>query len=738
MTNAIHAERFAALFKGYSKAFGTYDPSTLGGKGKQKPQYRSVKQSPNISDFERHLLGKQPIGIYVLDDNDKVSFAAIDIDEYPIDHSGIASKLKSWDLPLVVCNSKSGGAHLYVFFSQQEDPSAVVSALESIATALGYLGAEIFPKQTFRDKPNSLGNFINLPFFGHPMLSYNCWDGEDQLDLEGFLALAEASLTTISELEQAIHEAGFMKSISDHSMQDNNPVSGRNDFLFKFGCKLRRLISDDKTVASQIRDKNKLASSDDHPNFLRIGPLSSGEVEKVIESVLKQDIQSGSVKLAEMVSDMNQHHAHVMIGGKAKIINIKHDPIHGWRTHDFSSPADFRSCYSNKLIKVGDKMKSVGQAWLDHPDRLSFQGVTFDPDYKDSSYYNLFQGFAVESNEGDCGLYLDHIRCNICKGDKDLYHYVLDWMADAIQNPSKRPGVALAIKGKQGVGKGVFASIFMSLFGPHGIQVTQSSHLVGNFNAHLRDKLLVFADEAFWAGDKKSEGVLKALITEDTLAIEMKGVDVLTSPNFTRLILASNNEWLIPASADQRRFVVLEASVAKQQDSAYFKVIADQMENGGRQALMKFLMDRDLYGINLRNIPKTSALTDQLLYSLDSVGQWLYTCLDYGGYHDNSSDSDELKKWPDFEHTHKFHNAYLNYCKQNSIKYMVPPTIFGKQLFQILPDVRKERRTINKDGRKPVYVLPCLEHAKEQFIETNKLYGLVWSDNEELPLRQVS
>ena len=71
------------------------------------------------------------------------------------------------------------------------------------------------------------------------------------------------------------------------------------------------------------------------------------------------------------------------------------------------------------------------------------------------------------------------------------------------------------------------------------------------------------------------------------------------------------------------------------------------------------------------------------------------------------------------------------------LKY-VSSYIFGKQLFKILPDVRKERRTINKDGRKPVYVLPSLEHAKEQFIETNKLYGLVWSDQEELPLRQVS
>ena len=78
-------------------------------------------------------------------------------------------------------------------------------------------------------------------------------------------------------------------------------------------------------------------------------------------------------------------------------------------------------------------------------------------------------------------------------------------MADAIQNPNSGLGL-LAIRGKQGVGKGIFVNVFASLFGPHTMHVTQSSHLVGNFNAHLKDKLLVFADEAFWAGDKRAEG----------------------------------------------------------------------------------------------------------------------------------------------------------------------------------------------------------------------------------------
>ena len=115
-------------------------------------------------------------------------------------------------------------------------------------------------------------------------------------------------------------------------------------------------------------------------------------------------------------------------------------------------------------------------------------------------------------------------------------------METRFKNPGRRPGVVLVIRGKQGVGKGVFVNEFRRLCGSHGIQVTQSSHLVGNFNAHLRDKLIVSADEAFWAGDKCAEGALKALVTEDSMPIEMKGVDVQNATNFVRLIMASNKD----------------------------------------------------------------------------------------------------------------------------------------------------------------------------------------------------
>ncbi|MFP6869023.1 MAG: primase-helicase family protein, partial [Nitrospinota bacterium] len=149
-------------------------------------------------------------------------------------------------------------------------------------------------------------------------------------------------------------------------------------------------------------------------------------------------------------------------------------------------------------------------------------------------------------------------------------------MADCVQNRSRRPGIAVVLRGRLGTGKGVLCTQFGALFGPHFIQVSQPNHLTGNFNSHLKDKLIVYADEAFWAGDKKAEGVLKAMITEDTIQIEMKGKDVLTFRNHIRLLVTSNHEWVVPAGNEERRFFVIDVGDARIKDHIYFGAIVDQ------------------------------------------------------------------------------------------------------------------------------------------------------------------
>ena len=725
MTEMSDALRFMGLFRGYSQAYGTYNPSGLGGEGKQKPKYLTKKTPATVQNFDEHVTGKQPIGIYPLDDNEQVSFAAIDIDRYPIDHAGISNKLQNLKLPVVVCNSKSNGAHIYVFFGEPEGAEIAISLLKRVSTYLGYPEAEIFPKQVKR-LSGGYGSFINLPFFGHPSLSYSCWNGDEKLGLDGFLDLAESKLTSVLELEELVNEAGLpeVSLSSEPQAEEAINASGRNDYLFRFGCELFRLIKDEATLLEQLKKKNLSATAEEHPNFETCGPLEVSEVSGICQSITSSADKSSSSNVAQLVAELNQCHAHVMVGGKARILNIKKDPLQGWNIHDFSTTGDFRSLYANRRVIIGDKSRNAAEIWLKHPERLSYNGVTFDPTKKSNGYYNLYQGFPVEAAKGDCGLYLEHIRQNICRGDEDLYEYVLDWMADAIQNPGKRPGVALAIRGKQGVGKGVFVNVFASLFGPHAIQVTQSSHLVGNFNAHLRDKLLVFADEAFWAGDKRAEGVLKGLVTEDKIAIEMKGIDMQPSPNYVRLILASNNEWIIPASADQRRFVVIEASEARMQDASYFGSIINQIENGGREALMYLLSERDLNGVNLRNIPKTDALVMQQLHSLDSVAQWLYNCLYSGEIEDDAHGN--RTSWPTSMSVSNFYDAYTNFCKRHSISHPTKSPAFGRRLRELLPSSRKTRE--GGKTRDAKYQLPDIEKAKLEYTKANGWEDFQWED----------
>ena len=86
------------------------------------------------------------------------------------------------------------------------------------------------------------------------------------------------------------------------------------------------------------------------------------------------------------------------------------------------------------------KQVSLAQYWLSHPDRREFEGVTFIPGGTHEGLYNLWRGFAVDPEPGDCSLFLQHIRDVICSGDEELSEWVTDWFAQIFQKPKRKPG----------------------------------------------------------------------------------------------------------------------------------------------------------------------------------------------------------------------------------------------------------------------------------------------------------
>jgi hypothetical protein len=386
------------------------------------------------------------------------------------------------------------------------------------------------------------------------------------------------------------------------------------------------------------------------------------------------------------LTQLNNRYAVIAnIGGRCRVVEEVEDEVLGRSRLTRQSFDDFRNFYCNKFVKVGEDskgnpiMKPVGAWWINHPMRRQFGKIVFAPNKDVQDAYNLWKGFSVAAKPGDCSLFLAHLRDNVCQGDERLYNYLMGWLARMVQDPGSPGHVAIVMRGGKGVGKSFVARQIGMLFGRHFLHISNPSHLIGNFNSHLRDAVFLFADEAFYAGDKKHASILKTLITEDTLQIEAKGVDVETAPNYVHLMMASNDEHVVPASGDERRFFVLDVGEAQQQKVAYFSAIAQQMDNGGREALLHHLLTYDLSDYRVQDVPQTQALRDQKDLSLSSEEDWWLNKLVEGTL------LPDVDGWPTEVIKDHLTDDYIEHTKRWNVSRRGNQTALGKFMSKVCP-----------------------------------------------------
>lgn len=324
--------------------------------------------------------------------------------------------------------------------------------------------------------------------------------------------------------------------------------------------------------------------------------------------------------LLETLAEMNEKYAVVPVGGKMQIVYQEWDESisrHVWRKMSFE---EFAKMHNNQSLCIGtDKHGNPvgmpkGKWWLAHEFRRQFVSRVFLPGRKvPEGVQNLWAGWPFYPTFGTLHeMFLQHVEGIICSGNDEHYQYLIRWMARAVQLPHVPGEVAIVIRSTQeGTGKGVFAREFGKLFGTNYMQITNASHLVGNFNSHLQTCVMLFCDEAFHAKDKKHTSILKTLVTEPELPIEGKGVDVITAANCVHLIMASNDEHVIPAGEYARRFFVLDVDPLAVGDKAYFAEIVESMRHGGAADLLGYLQRMDLTGWNVRDVPHSDALDRQ-------------------------------------------------------------------------------------------------------------------------------
>jgi hypothetical protein len=232
---------------------------------------------------------------------------------------------------------------------------------------------------------------------------------------------------------------------------------------------------------------------------------------------------------------------------------------------------------------------------------------------------------------------------------------------------------------------------------------------------------LLHVEEGFWAGSKNAEGPLKHLITSEDVLIEPKGINPFKVRSVLRLMITSNERWVVPATADERRYFVLDVSDVHMQDTAYFAKIREEMNNGGLAALLDYLMNYDLSDFNVRAVPDTEALADQKVEGLKNVEKWWYSQLEDGEIDIGSGgfgEDTDTSQWPaqTVEVDRKeFRHAYGRWMRSKRYEgEEISDAELGKRLRVMLPSLG-ERRPRENGKQVPKYTFPHLEQCRREF-----------------------
>lgn len=381
----------------------------------------------------------------------------------------------------------------------------------------------------------------------------------------------------------------------------------------------------------------------------------------------------------------------------------------------------------NKLAPLKLDGKPLSRLWMENQARREYDGITFAPGREvPPKLFNVWRGFAYSPAPDAASVspraraavdaWKRHVRENVARGNPELERWVTGWFAHLIQHPGEKPLTALVLRGGKGVGKNAVVERVAALLPScHYLITSRRQYLAGEFTGHLQQLLLFGLDELFWSGDKTAQGVLQDLVTGTEHTVNQKGVDSFKVPNLTRVVIMSNERWVVPASFDERRYAVVDVGDGKKQNRVFFQEMKQGMEANrgeGYGLLLRYLLDFDLSRVDVNQAPQTAALLDQKHESLEPIEQWWFECLTEGrivGGDFNDGD------WPAEAETGRFRQAFSRYSRERNIRSWTPDSrAFGLMLGRCAPGAVRVR-VRRGEGRFYVYKLPALNDCRESW-----------------------
>lgn len=237
--------------------------------------------------------------------------------------------------------------------------------------------------------------------------------------------------------------------------------------------------------------------------------------------------QNGATAAADERASFENYNARFCLARVGKGAEIAVKPTKAGEPYEFIRPETFH------LENAPDHLS---RSWLEWSGRDLRTRVIYRPhnwswNSSEPGELNLFTGFPYEPAPGDWGLLRKWMFEEACHRNPLWFATMMAWIADIFQYPEAKKGCALILKSEaKGTGKSHLAAVVARLLGRYAsAPITSPGQVTGKFNATVAERLFIFLEEAFFAGDYEAMGAFRSLVTDTRVMIERKGVDAVPS-----------------------------------------------------------------------------------------------------------------------------------------------------------------------------------------------------------------
>jgi len=293
-------EKFMNLFRGRTDEYGlrNIDTGASWYEGARNDMGEIIyddagkKAAPNgltLDDYRTHLHLTHGVALAIIPNSrtGNVWFGCLDIDKDDIDHVELVRRIKVFGLPLHVFISRSGAAHVYIFFDGEGKPANVVrKMLAEYALALGcgkdLPKAEIFPNQDDFDE-SVLGHHITIPLYNSDSSDRRgkfVSENGDLWGVEGFLERVEV-WPSKRKMPFPLRGESFEMGppcLETIQRKGGMPAGHRNNGLYNVGVYMKKAYPED--WEERLISFNRL--------YISI-PVERKEIDNIVKSVKKKD-----------------------------------------------------------------------------------------------------------------------------------------------------------------------------------------------------------------------------------------------------------------------------------------------------------------------------------------------------------------------------------------------------------------------------------------------------------------